>query len=241
MARPGAPRSDIQKLLEDLTAQAEARNGELKRQLDDLSTKPVVHKPLAAKVVLRDNVTLRVGTSKFDRIVRSTATYQDLLSTIKAATGQEGKYVAYRDAQGRLVWIRTNQDVRFMIASYFAEGIPFRQITILQEEELGPLVRFDLRKEHAHKDGMPVFRVECAGEEAPLIYLSIPANSTREETLEHFESLFGQVVSLNFDDPDDDRIAINGQEAWEYCIETAVAMSEAGKYLLLRIEGMSAD
>jgi hypothetical protein len=209
--------------------------------LAELSQKPIIHKPLAPKVVLRDSITLRIGTSKFDRIIRSTATYQDLLSTIKTNTGQESKYVGYRDIQGRLVWIRTNYDVRFMVASYFAEGIPFRQITIFEEEELGLLKTFDLRKEYPFKDGMTVFRVECAGEEAPLIYLAIPANSTREEAIEYFETLFGKVESLNFDDPDDDRILIDGQEPWEYCMETSVAMSEAGKYLLLRIEGGSND
>jgi hypothetical protein len=59
---------------------------------------------------------------------------------------------------------------------------------------------------------MTMFRVEWEGEEAPLIYLAIPAKSTREEAIEYFETLFGKVESLNFDDPDDDRIVIDGQE-----------------------------
>jgi hypothetical protein len=187
--------------------------------------------------VFKDTVTLRIGTSKFDKHIRSTAKYEDLLSTVKAATGLDGRLIASRDAQGRLLWIRTSQDVHFMFAAFFADNVPFLRITLLQPDELSALTKLPLRKEHQFKDGMAVFRVECAGEEAPSIYLTIPPNSTREEAIEHFQSLFGEITALSFEDPAQDRIDIDGQDPWEYCMETAVAMSKAGRFLLLHVEG----
>jgi hypothetical protein len=223
-------------MLEDLTKKAEARNTELKQQLEELSSKPISQHSIVTEVKFRDNVTLRIGTTKFDRHIRATAKYDDLVSTAASATGHECKHVAFRDAHGRLLWIRTNQDVHFMFASFFAEEVPFRQINVLQPEELSTLLNLPFRKEYTFKEGMPVFRVECAGEEGPLIYLTIPPNSTREDVLEYFESIFGPVTSLTFDDPSDDRITIDNTDAWEYCLEAALAMSKAGKFLLLRIE-----
>jgi hypothetical protein len=107
---------------------------------------------------------------------------------------------------------------------------------VLQPEELPALASLPLRKEAKYKEGMPVFRVECAGEESPLIYLAVPGNSTREEVLEYLESIFGPVTALTFDDPRDDRIRIDNSDAWDYCLESSVAMTKAGKFLLLRIE-----
>jgi hypothetical protein len=123
-----------------------------------------------------------------------------------------------------------------MFASFFADKVPFRQINVLQPEELSTLLNLPLRKEAKYKDGMPVFRVECAGEESPLIYLAVAANSTREDVLEYLESIFGPVTSLTFDDARDDRIRIDSSDSWDYCLESAVAMTKAGKHLLLRIE-----
>jgi hypothetical protein len=226
----------IQSFLEELTSKAESRNAELKQQLEELSAKPVIQQSLVTEVKFRDNVILRIGTTKFDRHIRSTTKYAELISTVSAAIGHACQNVAFRDAQGRLLWVRTNQDVHFMFASFFAEEVPFRQINVIQPEELASLLNLPLRKEFTFKEGMPVFRVECSGEESPLIYLTIPANSTMEEALEHFESIFGPITSLTVDDPSDDRIAIDNNEAWEYCLEAATAMTKAGKYLLVRIE-----
>jgi hypothetical protein len=229
--------SAIQSRLEELAREAESRNAELKQKLAELSSQPSP----SAEVKFRDTVTLHVGTSKFDRIVRSNAKLEDLLGTVRSATGHPCTSIGYRDDQGRLVWLRTNHDVRFMFSTYFADRVAFRQITVIEPEEVTALSSFPLRKEHAYKDGMPVFRVDCAGPNEPLIFMAIPANSTREQALEHLGGIFGAVASLRFYDPSDDGITIDSEDAWEYCLETAVAMSKAGKYLLLVIETASAD
>jgi hypothetical protein len=227
----------IQTRLEELARAAESRNAELKQRLQELSSQPSV----LTEVKFRDTVTLHVGTSKFDRVIRSTAKIDDLAGTVTAATGHPCTHVGYRDDQGRLVWLRTSQDVKFMFATYFADKVAFRQITVIAPEEVNALAGFALRKEHVHKEGMPVFRVDCAGPNEPLIFLTIPAASTREQALEHFAGIFGPIASLRFHDPADDGIAIDSEDAWEYCLETAVAMSRAGKYLLLVIETSGAD
>jgi hypothetical protein len=232
---------EIQERLEELTHEAEIRNAQLKQQLEELSAKPDSQKAVWSEVQFLDNATIRIGTAKFNRLIRSTAKYDDIASTVAGSTGNECRHFGYRDAQGRLVWIRTNQDVHFMFASFFAEKAAFRQITVLQPEELGSLLNLPLRKEFNFKEGMAVFRVECAGEEAPLIFLSIPSNSSREEALEHFRSIFGGVTRLTIDDPADDRIEIDSDDPWEYCIEAAATVSKAGKYLLLRIETTPPD
>jgi hypothetical protein len=229
--------SAIQSRLEELARAAEAQNTELKQKIEELSSGG----SLVTEVKFRDTVTLHVGTSKFDRVIRSNAKLDDLLGTVRSATGHPCKFVGYRDDQGRLVWLRTNQDVKFMFWTYFADKVPFRQITVIEEEEVNALSSFLLRKETVHKDGMPVFRVDCAGPNEPLIFLAIPANSTRDQALEHFGGIFGPIASLTFNDPADDVITIDSEDAWEYCLETAVAMSKAGKYLLLVIETGAAD
>jgi hypothetical protein len=228
----------IQSLLEDLTTKEESRTIQLKQRLDDLSSQLRKENYIPAppnEVVFGDNVTLHVGSSKFDKVINAHATYDDFVSAVRSGGGT-GRFVGFRDDKSRLVWVRTNQDIHFMFTSYFAQEIPFLQATAITPDEVAAIERFALRKELPHKEGMPVFRCECAGPEGPLIYLAVPATNNREEAVKYLEGIFGAISSLMFVDEADDVITIDSVESWEYCIETAASMSKTGKFSLLLIE-----
>jgi hypothetical protein len=231
--------NEIQSLLEDLTTKEEARTVQLKQRLEELSLQlrkdNFIPAP-ATEVTFGDSVTLHVGGSKFDKVVSSHATFFDFTNAIRTSLGSEPAFVGFRDDKGRLIWIRTNQDVHFMFTWYFAQEVPFLQATAITPQEIAAVQRFALRKELNHKEGMPVFRVECAGPDGPLIYLAVPATNNREEAVKYLEAIFGVISALMFVDEADDVISIDSVESWEYCIETAAAMSKNGKFSLLLIE-----
>jgi hypothetical protein len=232
--------NQIQSLLEELTIKEEARTGQLKQRLEELSTQLRRENSIpaaATEVQFGDSVTLHVGGAKFDKVIRATALYDDFASSVRSSAGGAGPgFVGFRDDQGRLIWVRTNQDVHFMFTWYFAQGVPFMQAAAISPAEIAGVQRFALRKELPYKEGMPVFRCECAGPDGPLIYLAVPATSNREEAVRYLEGIFGAIASLMFVDEADDVITIDSVESWEYCIETAASMAKAGKFSLLLVE-----
>jgi hypothetical protein len=231
---------EIQSFLEDLMAQEEVRNRELKRRIEELSSQlSQQFNGLAqgsGELPFGPTVTLHIGSGRHDKLIRSAATFEDLVSTIQLATGTEPKFVGYRDDQGRLVWIRTNQDVRFAFTWYFSQEVPFLQLPPMAANEVEPIQRFNLRKELNFHEGMVVFRCECAGPDRPLIFIAVPGNLNLEGGMEYLQSVFGPITSLMFVDEAEDVITVDSLESWECCVETASAMSKSGRFTLLLIE-----
>jgi hypothetical protein len=231
--------NEIQSLLEELTVKEEARTVELKQRLEELSAtlrKEHFIPPQAKEVTYGDSLTLHVGSSKHNKIISSHATYDDFVGAVRSSAGPTCRFVGFRDDKGRLIWIRTNQDIHFMSTWYFAQEVPFIQAVPITPEEVAAIQRFALRKELNHKEGIPIFRCECAGPDGPLIYLAVPATTSREEAVKYLEVIFGTLSALMFVDEADDVITIDSVESWEYCIETAAVMAKTGKYSLLLIE-----
>jgi hypothetical protein len=229
----------IQAHLEELTRQAESRNAELKQRLDELNEQLANGPPGSSRfapVKIGENATLRIGTGRFDKVIRSTASYDDFLSTVLSSTRSDSRYIGHRDDQGRIVWIRTTQDLHFTFAWYFAMELPFLQVVPIDPEAVAPIERFAFAKEIKFKDGMPVFRCECAGPEAPLIYLTLPTGNSQAEAMLYLEGVFGPIASLMFVDEADDRITIDSPESWDYCVETAGITSVSGRFSLLLVE-----
>jgi hypothetical protein len=229
----------IQAHLEELTRQADCRNVELKQRLEELNTQLAAGPPASSRFApakIRENATLRIGTARFGKVMRSTASFEDVLSAVHSSTGSDSRHIGHRDDQGRIVWMRTTQDVHFAFTWFFAMELPFLQVVAVEPESVAAIQRFPLAKEIKFKDGMPVVRCECAGPEAPLIYLTLPPGNDQLEAVGYLEAVFGPIASLMFVDEADDRITIDSPESWDYCLETAAVMSMAGRFSLLLVE-----
>lgn len=231
--------NEIQSLLEDLMKREEERGAQLKKRMEDLSaqlSEKNVGTTVLTEVKFGDTVTLRVGTGKFDKVIRANASFEDFLKVVQVALGTDKANVGYKDDQGRAVWIRTNQDIHFMFMSYFAQELQNIQVVSIPLDEISSIEKFNLRKEIVHKDGMAVFKCECAGPEGPLIFLAIPNNFSMDDGFAYLQGIFGSLSSLMFVDEAEDIITIDSTESWEYCLETGIAMSKMGRFPLLLIQ-----
>ena len=217
----------------------EERGAQLKKRMEDLSaqlSEKNVGTTVLTEVKFGDTVTLRVGTGKFDKVIRANASFEDFLKVVQVALGTDKANVGYKDDQGRAVWIRTNQDIRFMFMSYFAQELQNIQVVSIPLDEISSIEKFNLRKEIVHKDGMAVFKCECTGPEGPLIFLAIPNNFSMDDGFAYLQGIFGSLSSLMFVDEAEDIITIDSTESWEYCLETGIAMSKMGRFPLLLIQ-----
>ncbi|OHT05517.1 hypothetical protein TRFO_26721 [Tritrichomonas foetus] len=231
--------NEIQAHLEDLMKKEEARAAQLKQRLDELNQQlnsQNVNAGSITEVKFGDNVKVRIGTSKFDKLIRSNCTYDDFIQPARVSIGTDK--VGFRDDQGRIVWIRTNQDIHFMFTWYFAQELPFIPVVAVPPNDVATISKLNLRKEFTFKEGCAAFRCECAGPDGPLIFLAVPPNSTKDDGFAYLQSLFGNFSSLMFVDEAEDIITIDSDESWEYCIETGMAMAKVGKFPLLLV-GMS--
>jgi hypothetical protein len=232
----------IQSLLEELAEAEEVRLRELKKQQEDLMAKLSEQKASSGvqrEIVIGDNVTIHIGSGRFAKVIRSTARYEDLLSMIQNSLGSKEANFGFRDDQGRSVWIRTTQDVRFLFRWYFAQELAYIQCISIPEAEVEFFNRFSLRKELTYSDGMAVFKCECAGSDRPLIFLAAGSHWRYEDGMGYLESIFGKGICLMFVDESEDRVTIDSADSWEYCIEIGVATTATGNYSLLLIESPS--
>jgi hypothetical protein len=181
-------------------------------------------------------VNLNIDSSKVNKVIRSSASFEDLMSAARLSLPPGVPGVAYRGEQGRLLWVRSSHDVRLMFAWYFAQEIAALQIVGVAADALARVGRFALRKEAPYREGMAVFRCECAGPDAVLIFLAVPAALTLDRALAYFGGIFGALASLMFVDDADDIVTIDSPESWEYCLDTARAMAKAGTFSLLLLE-----
>ena len=228
---------DIQNRLEELLKKETERSVQLKKRMEELSEQ-LSQRNVAAtgltEVKFGEDVQLRVGNGKFNIVVKSKATFGDVISrvntSLKGATD-----IGYRDDQGRVVWLRTDQDIYFMFTWYFAQELPFIQIVAIDKQDIEPITKFDLRKEKQSK-GMATFRCEAAGPERPLMFLVVQSNINKEDGFRYLESIFGSISSLMVVDEVEDIITIDSVESWDYCLETGLAMSKVGKFPLLLVQ-----
>jgi 3-oxoacyl-[acyl-carrier-protein] synthase III len=122
-----------------------------------------------------------------------------------------------------------------MHRAYSARKLEFRQILVISPEELGPVSHFDFTKEFTYADGMAVFVVESSPRR-PLVFITIPVTTKRGEALTHFQAIFGSFSHPRFIDEDNDLIEIDGDDAWEYCVQSAAELALASRYTKLVLD-----
>jgi hypothetical protein len=231
--------NDIQNALEERLRHEETTAARLKARFAELTSQvpesdSTSHKP--SEIEFGSAVNFKIDGSKFNKVIRSTATHADLVSASQLNPDHKHCGIAVRDDQDRLLWIRSNSDVRLIFTWYFAQEVPALQIVRLTRDHLAPIEAFALRKEAPYHEGNGVFRCECAGPEGVLIVLSVPSNLKFEGVMAYLVGIFGKITSLMFVDDANDIITLDSVDCWDYCMETAVAMAKSGIFPLLLVE-----
>ena len=228
--------NDIQSHLEELSKQEEVRGAKLQSRLTELTeqlSSQNISTGTSTEVKFGTEVKLHIGTTKFDKVLKTKSKIDDLIQLAKVSIATE--HVGFREDQGKIVWVRTDQDLTFMFKWYFAQELPFIQIVGIPAEYLPLIKKVNLQKiVSSPKGDCAVFLCEFAGD-GPLIFLPIP-NSNKQDGFAYLTSIFGQFQSLMFYDESEDIITVDSDESWEYCLETGIAMSKIGKFPILLLE-----
>lgn len=232
---------EIQSLLEDLMSKEEARGVQLKKKYDELSIQMSKDHLVEKDVTIGSEVVLMCGTTKNKpTVVRPTGTLDDFTGNVAIGLGNEkptkGFKVGFRDDSGKTIYLRNNIDLQYLFRWYFGQEPPFVPIVAIPLEEVEIFKKFEFRKEHLPKEIGTTFRVEAAGHDAPLIFISIPQSNSYSEGLKYLKGIFPKMTQLMFVDEVEDVITVDSNESWEYCIETSQAMSKYGRYPLLIIQ-----
>jgi hypothetical protein len=230
--------AQIRERLDQLTTETEAHNIELKHQIEDLQSNMFARQITrrGSRCEFGDNVHLRIGPSKAAKIVRSNASYDMVVSAFQSVMGVQSKHMGSKVDQGRSIWLRTNFDIKFVFSIYFAGSAKALELDALPQEQVQPFDKFDLRKEQPYKDGMAVFKVECAGPAFPLIFLAFPGNMALEAANQYLKHIFGEVSSMELIDDAGDIISIDSPESWDYGISLGARLSKLGYFPLLSIQ-----
>lgn len=229
--------NEIQSHLEDLMKEEEARGAKLKRRLEELTeqlSSQNISTGANTEVKFGPEVKIRIGTTKFDKVLKTKSKIDDFIQLAKVSIATD--QVGFREDQGRIVWVRTDQDLEFMFKWYFAQELPFIPVVGIPADYLPLIKKINLQKQVISKGECAVFLCEFAGPEGPLIFLTVPSNYNKQDGFSYLTTIFGQFQSLMFIDESDDIITIDSDESWEYCIETGVAMSNTGKFPILLVE-----
>jgi hypothetical protein len=229
--------TQIRERLEQLTNEAEAHNAELKRKIEDAQRSLAERKieRRASHIELGDAVNVRVGPSRATKVVKSNASYDMVFSAFQAVMGTQSRFIGTK-LDGRSVWLRTNFDIKFIFSAYFCDSLKVIEFDALSQEQVQPFDKFDLRKEQQYRVGMAVFKVECAGPDFPLIFLSFPANMDIDAANQYLKHIFGEVSSIRLLDDADDVVTIDSVESWDYGIAVAIRLSKLGRFPLLSIQ-----
>ena len=228
--------NDIQSHLEELIKQEEERGGKLQLRIAELTeqlSSQNITTGTNTEVKFGTEVKLRIGTSKFDKVLKTKSKIDDLIQLAKVSIAAD--QVGFHEDQGKIVWVRTDQDLTFMFKWYFAQELPFIQIVEIPPDNLNLTKKINFQKiVSSPKGDYAVFLCEFAGD-GPLIFLTIP-NSSKQDGFAYLTSIFGQFQSLMFYDESEDIITVDSDESWEYCLETGIAMAKIGKFPILLLE-----
>ncbi|EAX91425.1 hypothetical protein TVAG_484390 [Trichomonas vaginalis G3] len=238
--------SDIQTLLEELSAKEEARSIEVKQKYDILSQKLTEQNmeipSLNSEITIGDELTLKCMTAKKKTtVIRTSGTIDDFIGNVKIGYGSECPHkssiqVGYRDDSGRIVYLRTTQDLTYLYKWYFAQEPSSVPVVILSEEETELFKKFNFRRESLNKDGQSaIFRCEAGGPDKPLILIAIP-NLNYNDGKKFLDGIFQKVSTIMFVDEAEDMITVDSQESWDYFMETGMAMTKTGNYPLLILQ-----
>ncbi|KAH0791265.1 hypothetical protein GPJ56_004885 [Histomonas meleagridis] len=238
MTRQITDSTEIQLLLEDQLQSEERRSTELKKRIADLKTNLKQTNLLVGgttEVVIGDDVTLSIGSSRKEGHINTNCNFASFLKFVQVSI-PTGKEFGFRDDQGRVIYLQSNQDIKFMFTWYFGHEAKSIPIVSIPPPDVAAIKRRKVSKEIPYKEGSAVFRCEISGSEKPLFYLVIPSNYNYTEGKNYLQSIFGPITSLMFADADEDIITVDTNESWKYCIGTGVKMSKIGRYSLLLIQ-----
>ncbi|OHS99045.1 hypothetical protein TRFO_08602 [Tritrichomonas foetus] len=230
---------EIQNFLDKMMFQEEEKSNKLKTHIEELTKQLNAHSPSSdskRQITHGEDVILHFGNNKFDKVIKSTATIDDLFGMAKVMIGTDTVGYRDRDDQGGTVWLRTTRDLHYMFVRYFSQKLPFMQIIAIQPKDIANISQFNLRKEIINKEDSAVFRCESAGSELPLIFLAIPSNFNQNDGFLYLKAIFGNFSSLMFVDEADDMITVDSEESWEYCIESGCSLPKAGRYPRLLVK-----
>ncbi|KAH0788308.1 hypothetical protein GPJ56_007782 [Histomonas meleagridis] len=239
MSRPVTDSTEIQLLLEDRLQSEERRSTELKKRIADLKTQMKQTNLLVSgntEVTLGDDVTLSIGASRKQGHINTSCNFASFVKFVQLSFSFDEKEFGFRDDQGRIVYLQSNQDIKFMFTWYFAHEVKSIQIVSIPFSDIAVIKKRKMSKEVPYKDGSAVFRCEICGPEKPLFYLVVPPNYSFSDGMNYLQGIFGKISSLMFADDDEDIITVDSNESWGYCIGTGIKMSKIGRYQLLLIQ-----
>ena len=232
---------EIQSFLEELLSKEDTREKSLKLRLDALSNKSLPVSNNAQEIVFGSEAILICGSNKRTKIIRPNISFDDFICAVRFGFGpekpQEGTYrVGYRDDSGRIILLENKDDLQLLFRWYFAKERQDIHIVLVPNEECEGLKKILSHKDYTSKVSGAVFRCEVFGNQSPLIFFNLPTNLNQQHGFEFISNIFGPIINIMFFDDAGDRISIDSNDSWEYCIETAVAMHATGNYPLLILQ-----
>lgn len=179
------------------------------------------------------------GTRK--QVIKPGFSYASFLELVQSTLGKDQEMIGFRhNSQGSVVYIKSNQDVRFMEDAYFASGQEILQVVAIEKEKSAHFRRFNFKKEIRYGRGCAAFMCEIGGPEFPLVFVAVRGDMDMSAGVGYLESVFGRIESLRYKDRDDDIVTVDSDDSWEYCLADALASSEQGMFRRLLIETSAA-
>jgi hypothetical protein len=124
-------------------------------------------------------------------------------------------------------WIRNIGDVNFLFKLYFLRRLHTLQIVSIQDKEMRPARKLDLKQALTFGDSKLAFRVEVHAGSA-LVLLYFEDTWEWEEGVAYCQRIFPKLSSLVLSDEVGDLVCIESAEAWTYTKATARRMMADG-------------
>lgn len=228
----------VRRHLDSVMKQAESRNMELKRLMEEDSERLEEKSPArpGGGYIGADNMTLKFGNNKFHKIFRVKGSFSDLLTVARTTIGSTVEAIGFLDGNNRTTWIRTSSDISSLSRWYFGHGLSVMRIVDIPPKDIKVMQKFCWGKEVQTKDNNITFRCELAGPSKPLLFFSVPFGVGFAEGRSCIESVLGQIKSFVFTDDEDDLVDVNDGDSWDYCVRIAEVMKADGRFPTAMIE-----
>ncbi|EAY04089.1 hypothetical protein TVAG_483260 [Trichomonas vaginalis G3] len=211
--------NEILDYLDDLIKKAETENANLKSQVGNQGA--------TTNNSIPDKLNYRIGNSRYDRSIATNVDFAKLLQTLKQNQGDPDR-VAF-EYENRKVWVRNDQDVKFMIQQHFSRNDEFLKFIDTKDQEFNEISSLSLSAEaKPSADSIHVYfgLPKCDW----FILLNLTPNLQYTAALSYLAKINPKQKSVQLLDSDGYAIQSPNQDAWEYFCADAIEGAKVGRY-----------
>lgn len=219
--------SEIQSRINEMIHQAQDKVNDLISQIEELSIDVSKEISVDSK---SDEVVMRVGVTRFDRKLSTSATFQQLEEIVRPSFPKDQPYFGYKDDNMQFIWLRNTRDLHYLFKEFHAGSSKFIHIISIRKNVIGPVAQIDFSNEDQTEENRIPIKYGPFGQDYPHIFISISKTESFQNGIEYIKSFNPKAKFLTYIDSEGDSFNLEGNVEWEYFLTEATTGGNSGHF-----------